>query len=510
MNTEEKSLVSQGSTKYNNFVSFLESIKWRMITSYEDFNKNDSFETECVVGHKSSFTKTSFINKKCKYYKTQEFLCKHCSSGAKLENKLDKVRNEIRNLCGHEIISLERDKKVKYICGNCKSECQSYLQNLRKNKSFCSNCQNDQTKNEKDNVRERVKKFGMELISYKNNKEVIVKCVCGNPNYKTTLHDIESGKQCAKYCKYQKYKATINKNSGVDNCFQIQQVKDKIKQTHLEKRGAEHHMKTEECKKKAQDTCVKLYGTKFAFNQPWVFELIRQTHMKNHGVPFPLMAKAIREKCEQTCMENWGAIQPFLSEKFIQKNKKLMLEKYGVEYFFSSEVFKEVMLDRYGVEHAMHCPQLFHKAMKSMFSTKEYTFPNSKRVVQLMGYEPRCIDYLLNNENTVLKRIIKEEEIGVEEEVPVFDYKDETGKKRKYYPDMCVKGTKLIIEVKSTYTFNLDYKNNYLKFRAVEDAGYVIQVYIYDNKSLQDIWTFESGQEVKSNKWKTFDTALEI
>ena len=47
---------------------------------------------------------------------------------------------------------------------------------------------------------------------------------------------------------YEKYRKKIKEKLGVDNVFQLQEIKDKIKETNLEKYGYEHLMKNEDVK----------------------------------------------------------------------------------------------------------------------------------------------------------------------------------------------------------------------------------------------------------------------
>jgi hypothetical protein len=176
-------------------------------------------------------------------------------------------------------------------------------------------------------------------------------------------------------------------------------------------------------------------------------------------------------------------------------------DKYGSEYFVKSETFKKMMIEKYGTLHALQVPEFFHKMIKSCFSKKKYIFKNG-REIEVMGYENIAIDYLLNKKDNVLKRNIIEDEVLVGEDVPVFDYLDDDNKKRKYYPDIYIKNTKLILEVKSFYTFNYNPRLNYLKFKQVQKDGYDLKVLIYGKKKkLIDVWYFLADGTTKSYKY---------
>jgi len=185
-------------------------------------------------------------------------------------------------------------------------------------------------------------------------------------------------------------------------------------------------------------------------------------------------------------IEKYGTKNYVNSEESKQKN----MEQYGSEFFIQSKAFKKIMMETYGAENCMQVPEFFHKAIRSLFSTKEYKFPSGK-IIHIMGYEYLTINTLMSEKHESLSRIPFENEILVGEHVPNFDYVDDNKKKHKYYPDIHVKGTKVIYEVKSIYIFNRCPRMNYLKFLSVIKQGYTLKVYLYGHKkTLVDIWTF--------------------
>ena len=149
------------------------------------------------------------------------------------------------------------------------------------------------------------------------------------------------------------------------------------------------------------------------------------------------------------------------------------MKKYGCEVYLQSETGKHHMIKKYGVPYAMQCPEIFEKAMKSSFSTKPYIFPSGK-VEYIQGYENICIDKLIEqgyDEDDIVVGVTK---------VPVISYFYD-GKNRKYFPDIYIKSTKTLIEVKSTYTCNIDLERNEAKWLSASDE-YNFEVYIYNGK----------------------------
>lgn len=97
-----------------------------------------------------------------------------------------------------------------------------------------------------------------------------------------------------------------------------------------------------------------------------------------------------------------------------------------------------------------------------------------------MGYEPQAIGFLLQQEiDPILHRKIEEDDIIVGKDVPRFRYKLDDGSSHLYFPDLLIKDSNLIIEVKSIYTFHYHVRINYLKFRKVVEDGYRLRLLMY-------------------------------
>lgn len=197
-----------------------------------------------------------------------------------------------------------------------------------------------------------------------------------------------------------------------------------------------------------------------------------------------------------------------------ERRIETVMEKYGAKYFINTDTFRRHMLEVYGVEHAMHSSKLFWKSVRSRFCVKEIVLPKTRRVLHVMGYEGVAIKRLLRADR---KKLINEDDIVVGEEVPTFKYVDDEKKNHVYYPDIHIRNTKIIYEIKSMYVFNLEPRQNYLKFMQVANDGYILIVLIYSSeKNLFDVWTFKPNKPPTSRlgkklKWKIeFDKPLYI
>lgn len=103
-------------------------------------------------------------------------------------------------------------------------------------------------------------------------------------------------------------------------------------------------------------------------NSEEVKEKRKQTFIEKFGVDNPSKSPEIRNKTKETCEERYGGIG-FKSEKLREKNKKTMIEKYGVEYYLQSDEgikkLKETKLERYNDENYNN----FEKGLLSKQST---------------------------------------------------------------------------------------------------------------------------------------------
>ena len=131
---------------------------------------------------------------------------------------------------------------------------------------------------------------------------------------------------------------------------------------------------------------------------------------------------------------------------------------------------RKTCLELYGEDNVSKVPEIFDKIQSSVFRRKHFILPQTKRELIVMGYEPQAITMLLQNGT------IQEDDIIVGKDVPRFRYKDDEDKEHIYFPDIHIKHTQLIIEVKSTYTFHYHVRLNYNKFRSVLGNGYQLRL----------------------------------
>ena len=133
------------------------------------------------------------------------------------------------------------------------------------------------------------------------------------------------------------------------------EIKQKIKQTCLEKYGVDNYSKTKESKEKIKQTCLEKYGVEYFWQSDECKEKIKQTCLEKYGVDSPLKSKKIRNKGKQTCLEKYGVDNPAKLEENKEKVKQTCLKKYGtISTTQCKEIrdkIKQSCLEKYGVDN---------------------------------------------------------------------------------------------------------------------------------------------------------------
>lgn len=121
----------------------------------------------------------------------------------------------------------------------------------------------------------------------------------------------------------------------------------------------------------------------------------------------------------------------------------------------------------------MQSLEMQEKIEKSGHSYKSYILP-SGNVINIQGYENYALDELL--------KTYTEDQIKTNRrDQPEIWYTDKTGKKHRYFSDIYIPHMNLIIEVKSTWTYNKGLRQGKLQLQrdACIDEGYNYKYMIY-------------------------------
>jgi len=136
----------------------------------------------------------------------------------------------------------------------------------------------------------------------------------------------------------------------------------------------------------------------------------------------------------------------------------------------------QTCLSKYGVENPMQDKDISEKSQNNMMRTKEYIFPSGKKI-QIQGYEAFAIEELQREYG-----ILEEDIITDRGRVPEIWYLDEEGKKHRHFVDIFIVSQNKCIEVKSTWTFQMNPDKIFAKQNAAKENGFQYEIWIYDNK----------------------------
>ena len=269
-------------------------------------------------------------------------------------------------------------------------------------------------------------------LSLNSHKKVLAKCdIC----------DIE------KDIKYQDYNKITKNQSEIYSCLKC--CKTKIIETKRKKYGQKMEILVENHK----SLIKKKYGVENISQLSEVKLKKKATCLKNYGVEIPAKSREVQNKMKQTNLERYGYEYSLLNPDIKSKAEKTCLIKYGFKNVFQSEEIKNKiklkLIENYGVDHPMRNESIFLKQMKSAFRVQEID-----GIYYQGSYE---LDFLIFTKYLNL----------VIEKGPKINYLN-----RVYHPDFFIKEKNLIVEIKSTYTFQKEFENNLYKRQACLDLGY--------------------------------------
>ena len=195
------------------------------------------------------------------------------------------------------------------------------------------------------------KMINIEKLSINSHKIVDVKCDnCGEEKCvkyqsynKSTNNNTEKYYCNNKKCINEKRQIVTQSKYGVDNVFQLEDVKDKIKITNLELYGVENPHQNEEVKKKAEKTNLERYGVKNPFQSEEIKRKIRKTNVKNYGVEYPsqnkeFLYKKLKNGVKINYIDSLYYQGSYEKDFILKYNNKINIENgLSIEYYYLDE-----------------------------------------------------------------------------------------------------------------------------------------------------------------------------
>lgn len=149
--------------------------------------------------------------------------------------------------------------------------------------------------------------------------------------------------------------------------FARKDVREKSKQTMLDRYGAENIWGSEKGKASIKQTNLERRGVEYSFQDPAVRNKSKQTNLAKYGVEFPSQSEEFKEKVKQTC-----------------------LEKFNHESYLGSKEYYKVLDERYGVTNVFQLPDVKEKIRlthesKSDFEKAEIVFLRQQTTLERYG-----------------------------------------------------------------------------------------------------------------------------
>ena len=138
---------------------------------------------------------------------------------------------------------------------------------------------------------------------------------------------------------------TLMKHFGVTIPSKSEVIKEKIKQTNLERYKVTTTLNTESCRqkttnaiitkmpeimKKRKETNLKKYGTEHAFQNEGIKKKSKQTNLQKYGVNNPAESKDIYQKIIKTNLDRYGSIHPLQNQDIKASMIRTLQNKYNV------------------------------------------------------------------------------------------------------------------------------------------------------------------------------------
>lgn len=253
----------------------------------------------------------------------------------------------------------------------------------------------------------------------------------------------------------------------------------KRKNTMLERYGVESPMQHKEFKDRYSINSMLNHGVDWVSKDPVVKRKIKETWANKENLEeinekrYDNYKKSIRDKYDDISLNS-----VFSLDHVKDKIKKTLKYNYNVDYpLQSKEIYNRMIktnLERYGYENVMQNDDVQKKHFLSSVSLKEYELPSGK-VIKIQGYGDRALDELLVTHH--------EDNLSIEFDCPKIKYQVD-GIDHYYRPDIYIKSSNMIIEVKSLWFFDIDFDKNVCKYQAAIDQGYDMEFWIYDNDEL--------------------------
>lgn len=173
---------------------------------------------------------------------------------------------------------------------------------------------------------------------------------CGKPSRIRKGQFNKSGSACHKECRLQE-------QSQSGSPFARKDVREKIKQTNLERYGSEHANQNKDIAKRISEGRQKAQSK------------IEKTNLNKYGVANPFQSEEIKQKIIKINNEKYGTDHAMQNDQVQKKTQKTLLDRHGVSNIANipgiDEKRKQTNIQKYGYPYPMQNPDLKKSATEN-------------------------------------------------------------------------------------------------------------------------------------------------
>lgn len=308
--------------------------------------------------------------------------------------------------------------------------------------------------------------------------DIIVRCDSTNCNNERTVRYQDYNKSLEKYgdyycssCKSTRIKETCLEKYGVSNVFHLDEVKSKRLSTFISKYDVTHPMKNADVKLSMMKTHVDNFGCHYSStnesrNKMRNFIIDRygvgnnflniDSMLSRYDVEHPSKSIYIMKRRDEINLVKYDNVCSLHGLEQKELVKRTCLERYDAETPFKSvlvqDKIRNYFIDNYGVDNPSKVPHIHSKKMKTSLRIDNYG-----SVSYQGSYEKDFLDLYLG-----ILDITDGHSIN-------YNY---DGSDRIYHSDFYLPKYNLIVEIKSSYFYELELSKNLVKKQACLDNGY--------------------------------------
>lgn len=141
----------------------------------------------------------------------------------------------------------------------------------------------------------------------------------------------------------EKFKQSCLEKYGVDNPNKSREVREKIEKTNLEKYGNKVASKSDMVKNNVKERCVEKYGVESVNSLNSKIEKCKQTNLSKYGVTCSLHSNEIKNKIKEQNIEKYGVECHLSAKEIIEKRKQTNISKWGTDNPSTAHLGKEII-----------------------------------------------------------------------------------------------------------------------------------------------------------------------